>query len=97
MTGQTPLPDPAPDDGLIARLRRLEVAIATEFGPERVASRTPSDRPRLLALLDDVQATHADLEREAGRLRHELARLDRGVAAAGAYGRARSAATARQG
>jgi len=91
---------PAPaesGDDLIVRVRRLEVALGRQAGSKAGPPFDPADRPRLLALLDDLQTTRTALESEAGRLRAELARLDRGVSAAGAYGRAGRPASRRQG
>ena len=92
-----PQPPSDGDDDLIARVRRLEVTLAREIGLEGQTPSDAADRPRLLALLDDLQTTRASLEIEAGRLRAELDRLDRGMSAAGAYGRAGRQAPRRQG
>ena len=97
MSSQLPLSPASLLDELVARLRRAEAAIASDFGPQAEVAGEPASRARLLALIDDLTTTHAALESEARRLRSEIARLDRTISAATAYGAAPGVGQTRQG
>jgi len=88
MSGEGSRASAGPLDALVAQVRRLEATIASEFAPPSAADRSSAARARLLALFDDLTATRAALESEAGQLRREIARLDRSMSATSAYGAA---------
>gem|GEM_PF-5546588 len=76
---------PAADEPLLEELQRLQIHLGAEAAG--VAGERQDRRNRLLALRDDLVRLLARLQRNRDRIGGELAEVQRGVEAVGAYAR----------